>query len=45
MLEQTFGAMYRYVDAVNVIALIIAFLFIMVTLYMMFFSGRERSPY
>ena len=35
MLQQTFGVMFRYVDAVNVIALVIAFLFVMVTLYMM----------
>jgi putative ABC transport system permease protein len=35
MLMQKFGIMYRYVDAVNAISLVIAFLFIMVTLYMM----------
>lgn len=35
MLEQKFGVMFRYVDMVNVIALVIAFLFIMVTLYTM----------
>ncbi len=35
MLIERFGIMFRYVDAVNVIALIIAFLFIMVTLYTM----------
>lgn len=35
MLLEKFGIMFRYVDAVNVIALVIAFLFIMVTLYTM----------
>lgn len=35
MLMQNFGLMYAYVDAVNIIALAIAFLFIMVTLYTM----------
>lgn len=35
MLMEKFGIMFVYVDAVNVIALIIAFLFIMVTLYTM----------
>jgi putative ABC transport system permease protein len=35
MLMQNMGIMYTYVDAVNVIALVIAFLFIMVTLYTM----------
>lgn len=35
MLEEKFGIMFTYVDAVNVIALIIAFLFVMVTLYTM----------
>jgi ABC-type lipoprotein release transport system permease subunit len=35
MLQQRFGIMYVYVDAVNAIAMIIAFLFIMVTLYTM----------
>ncbi|MCJ7543820.1 MAG: ABC transporter permease [Phycisphaerae bacterium] len=35
MLIEKFGIMFVYVDAVNVIALIIAFLFIMVTLYTM----------
>lgn len=34
-LEQKFGIMFKYINAVNAIALIIAFLFIMVTLYMM----------
>jgi ABC-type lipoprotein release transport system permease subunit len=34
-LMQNFGIMYTYVDAVNAVALIIAFLFIMVTLYTM----------
>lgn len=33
MLARKFGIMFRYVDAVNVIALVIAFLFIMNTLY------------
>jgi putative ABC transport system permease protein len=33
MLEARFGIMFVYVDAVNLIALVIAFLFIMVTLY------------
>ncbi|MGC9455458.1 MAG: ABC transporter permease [Phycisphaerae bacterium] len=35
MLLEKFGIMFRYVDAVNAIALVIAFLFIMVTLYTM----------
>jgi ABC-type lipoprotein release transport system permease subunit len=35
MLVHKFGAMFVYVDAVNVIALLIAFLFIMITLYTM----------
>ncbi len=35
MLIEKFGIMFVYVDAVNAIALIIAFLFIMVTLYTM----------
>lgn len=35
LLESKFGAMFRYIDAVNLIAMIISFLFIMVTLYMM----------
>jgi len=35
MLQAKYGVMFRYIDAVNVIAMIIAFLFIMVTLYMM----------
>ena len=35
MLTEKFGIMFVYVDAVNVIALVIAFLFIMVTLYTM----------
>lgn len=35
MLEQKFGVLYKYVDAVNVVALVISFLFIMVTLYTM----------
>jgi putative ABC transport system permease protein len=35
MLMEKFGIMFTYVDAVNVIALVIAFLFIMVTLYTM----------
>jgi putative ABC transport system permease protein len=34
-LEQTYGIMFKYIDIVNAIALIIAFLFIMITLYMM----------
>ena len=33
MLVEKFGILFTYVDAVNVVALIIAFLFIMVTLY------------
>jgi ABC-type lipoprotein release transport system permease subunit len=33
MLKQKFGVLFPYVDTVNAIALIIAFLFIMVTLY------------
>ncbi|HUS47095.1 MAG TPA: ABC transporter permease [Phycisphaerae bacterium] len=35
MLRQKFSIMYYYVDAVNAVAMIIAFLFIMVTLYTM----------
>ena len=35
MLLERFGILFHYVDAVNVIALVIAFLFIMVTLYTM----------
>jgi ABC-type lipoprotein release transport system permease subunit len=35
MLMEKFGIMFTYVDAVNVVALVIAFLFIMVTLYTM----------
>jgi putative ABC transport system permease protein len=35
MLEAQFGQMFTYVDAVNIIALVIAFLFVMVTLYTM----------
>ena len=34
-LMQNFGIMYTYVDAVNAVALVIAFLFIMITLYTM----------
>ena len=33
MLEDEFGIMFVYVDVVNVVALVIAFLFIMITLY------------
>jgi ABC-type multidrug transport system permease subunit len=35
MLEHRFGVMFLYVDMVNAVALVIAFLFIMVTLYTM----------
>jgi len=35
MLLDKFGVMFLYVDAVNVIALVIAFLFVMITLYTM----------
>jgi ABC-type lipoprotein release transport system permease subunit len=35
MLQHTFGVMFTYVDVVNAIVLLIAFLFVMVTLYMM----------
>jgi len=35
MLRAQFGIMFRYVDAANAVALVIAFLFIMVTLYTM----------
>ncbi len=35
MLQQQFGVMYTYVDLVNLITLIVAFLFILVTLYTM----------
>ena len=35
MLNEKFGIMFVYVDAVNTIALVIAFLFIMITLYTM----------
>lgn len=41
MLVEKFGIMFRYVDAVNVISLVIAFLFIMVTLYMMVLQMRR----
>ncbi len=34
-LENTYGIMFTYINIVNVIALVIAFLFIMITLYMM----------
>jgi putative ABC transport system permease protein len=34
-LDHTFGIMFTYIDIVNAIALVIAFLFIMITLYMM----------
>ena len=34
-LDHTYGMMYTYIDIVNGIALVIAFLFIMITLYMM----------
>ena len=33
MLRQRFGIMFHYVDAVNAVALVLAFLFIMITLY------------
>lgn len=35
MLFDKFGIMFTYIDAVNIIALVIAFLFVMTTLYMM----------
>jgi len=35
MLERQFGIMFVYVDAVNAMAMVIAFLFIMITLYTM----------
>ncbi len=35
MLQQKWGMLYKYVDMVNAIALVISFLFIMVTLYTM----------
>ena len=35
MLQAQWGVMLRYIDAVNALAMVIAFLFIMVTLYMM----------
>jgi hypothetical protein len=35
LLQQKLGIMYRYVDAANALAMIISFLFIMVTLYTM----------
>jgi len=35
MLHEKFGIMFLYVDAVNIVALVIAFLFIMITLYTM----------
>ncbi|MDY6913142.1 MAG: ABC transporter permease [Planctomycetota bacterium] len=35
MLKDKFGIMFTYVDAVNVVAMVIAFLFIMITLYTM----------
>lgn len=34
-LEHTWGMMFKYIDIVNAFALVIAFLFIMITLYMM----------
>lgn len=42
MLEHQFGIMFVYVDAVNVVALVIAFLFIMITLYTMVLR-RQRD--
>lgn len=42
MLEQKFAIMFRYVDAVNAITLIVVFLFIMITLYTMVLQ-RQRD--
>ena len=42
MLEQRFGIMYLYVDTVNIVTLIVAFLFILVTLYTMVIQRRRE---
>ena len=42
MLEERFGIMYLYVDTVNVVTLIVAFLFILVTLYTMVIQRRRE---
>ncbi len=42
MLQQRFGIMYLYVDTVNVVTLIVAFLFILVTLYTMVIQRRRE---
>jgi len=42
MLENRFGVMYVYVDTVNTITLIVAMLFIMVTLYTMVIQRRRE---
>jgi len=41
MLEEKFAVMFRYVDAVNAVTLIVAFLFIMNTLYVMVLQRRR----
>ena len=41
MLEEQFGIMFVYVDVVNGVALVIAFLFIMITLYTMVLRRRR----
>jgi len=42
MLEERFGVMYLYVDTVNVVTLVVAFLFILVTLYTMVIQRRRE---
>ena len=42
MLEDRFGIMYLFVDTVNTITLIVAFLFILVTLYTMVIQRRRE---
>ncbi len=42
MLVSQFGAMFVYVDAVNILAMVIGFLFIMVTLYTMVLQRRRE---
>ena len=42
MLEDRFGIMYLFVDAVNTITLIVAFLFILVTLFTMVIQRRRE---
>ncbi len=42
MLQQRFGVMYVYVDAVNAVTLVVAFLFILLTLYTMVIERRRE---